>query len=118
MDDIIKIMESLEKLGLLIDGTIETEKHEIKRQEGGFLGAMMGPTAASLIAAMASLLIQPAASSLINAITGKDIIRAGKGQKDGFRPFLVLPLMMKVLRKGVTRVGKGYNNIHHIDNFF
>ena len=31
MDDIIKIIESLEKSGLLIDGASETVKHEIKK---------------------------------------------------------------------------------------
>ena len=30
-DDIIKIVESLEKLGLLIDGASETVKHKIKK---------------------------------------------------------------------------------------
>ena len=31
MDDIIKIVESLEKSGLLTDGASETVKHEIKK---------------------------------------------------------------------------------------
>ena len=31
MDDTIKIVESLEKSGLLIDGATETVKHEIAR---------------------------------------------------------------------------------------
>ena len=31
MNDIIKIVESLENSGLLIDGTSETVKHEIKK---------------------------------------------------------------------------------------
>ena len=56
--------------------------------------------AASLIASMASLLIQPVASSLI-----------GKGQEGGFLPLLVLPLMIKVLGKGDTRAGRKYNNM-------
>ena len=34
MDDIIKIVNSLQDLSLLIDGAIETVKHEIKKQEG------------------------------------------------------------------------------------
>ena len=42
MDDVIKVRESLEKLGLLIDGATERVKHEKrkkkkkKKQEGGF----------------------------------------------------------------------------------
>ena len=60
--------------------------------------------AASLIASMASLLIQPVASSLINALIGK-------GQEGGILPLLVLPLMIKVLGKGDTRAGRKYNNM-------
>ena len=103
MDDIIKILESLEKLGLLIDGASETAKHEIIKQEGGSLSVMMAPIAASLIPPMTSSLIQPVASSLINSITGK-------GQEGGFLPLLALPLTMKLLGKGVRRVKRGYMN--------
>ena len=39
-EEIIKIVVSLEKSGLLIDGATETVKCEIKKQEGVFLGAM------------------------------------------------------------------------------
>ena len=49
-----KGLESLEKSGLLIDGTSETVKHEIKKQEDGFLGTMMAPMSATLIAPVAS----------------------------------------------------------------
>ena len=67
--DIIKIVESLEKSGLLIDGASETVKHDIKKQKRRFLPAMMAPVDASWISPMASLLVQPIASSLINFIT-------------------------------------------------
>ena len=77
-------------------------KHKIKKQDGEFIGAMMAPFAASLIA--------PVASLLINLITGKWPTRARKGQEDGILQLLALPLMMKVLGKGVRRAGKGYNN--------
>ena len=43
MNDIIKIIKSLEDSDVLIDGVIETVKHEIKKQEGGFLGALLAP---------------------------------------------------------------------------
>ena len=45
---------------------------------------MMASMASSLIASMASSLIQPVASSLINVISGKGVIRTGKGQKLDF----------------------------------
>ena len=38
---IIKIIKSLEDLGVLIDGVTETVKHEIKKQEVEFLGALL-----------------------------------------------------------------------------
>ena len=48
----------------------------------------MAPMAATLTASMASSLIQPVSSALINVITGK-------GQEGGFLPLLALPLTMK-----------------------
>ena len=95
MNDIIKIVEPLEKSGLLICSATETVKYEIKKQESGFLGSLMAPATASLI--------KTVAFSLINAITGK-------GQEGRFLPLLGLLLMMKVLGKGVRRDGRGYNN--------
>ena len=56
---------------------------------------MMTPIAASLIAPMASPMIQSVASSFIKAITEK------KKQKGRLLPLLGLLLMMRVLRKGV-----------------
>ena len=49
MNDLIKVIKSLEDLGVLIDRTIETVKREIKKQEDGFLGALLAPLAASLV---------------------------------------------------------------------
>ena len=49
MNDIIKIIKSLEDSGVLIDGVTETVKHEIKKQEGGSLGVLLAPLAASLV---------------------------------------------------------------------
>ena len=100
MDDILKIVESLEKSGLLMDSASETVKHRIKKQEGGFLPAMIAPINAWTIASMAFLLIKPVASSLINAITGNGVRRARKWQ-GGISPWYTLPLMVKVMEKGV-----------------
>ena len=44
------------------------------------------------------------ASLLRNAISGKGATRAGKGKEGGVLPLLALPLMMKVLGKGVTNL--------------
>ena len=37
MNDITKIIKSLEDLGVLIDGVTETVKHEIKNKKAGLL---------------------------------------------------------------------------------
>ena len=81
MDDIIKIVQSLEKLSLLINGATETVKDRIKKQKSGFFPAMLGPIAVSVLPLMSASLMQTVASSLINSVTGKGIMRAGKGQK-------------------------------------
>ena len=60
---------------------------------------------ASLVAPIASSLIQPADSSLINGIFGK-------GQKGVFLPLLPLPLMMRVLGKRVRTAGERYNKMY------
>ena len=83
MDDIIKIVKFFEDSCLLTDGATETVKKKIKKQESEFLGAMMAPIALSLI--------QPVASSLMNAITGKGFTRVGKRQDVGFFQLLTLP---------------------------
>ena len=86
-----------------------------KKQEGGFLGDVMAPLVASLIAPVASSLIQPSDSSLINAVSEK---WPGKGKEAGFFHFSELPLIMKVLGKGVMGTGRQYNNMDHIDKHF
>ena len=90
MDDTIKIVGSLEKLYLLIDDASETVKYEIEKQKDVFLPVMMAPMIASLISPMASSLMQSVAFSLINAIIGKGVMRAEKGQEGRFLVLLVL----------------------------
>ena len=43
MNDIIKIIKSLEDSYVLIDGGTETVNHKIEKQEGRFLGALLAP---------------------------------------------------------------------------
>ena len=45
MNDITKIIKSLEDLSVLIDEVTETIKDEIKKQDGGFVGAFFAPLA-------------------------------------------------------------------------
>ena len=79
MNDIIKIIKSLEDSGVLIDGVTETVKHEIKKQEHGFLGALLAPLAASFV--------QPAISPVGKCIRGREVRRAGRGYMDDIFSF-------------------------------
>ena len=45
---------------MLIDRVTETGKHQIKRQDGGFLGALLAPLGASLV--------QPVISSIVKLL--------------------------------------------------
>ena len=57
--------------GVLIDGVTETISHEIKKQEGRFLGAFLAHLAASLV--------QLVISSVVKGISGRGVRRAGRG---------------------------------------
>ena len=64
MNDIMKIVQSLQESGLLIKGATETIQNEAKEQKGGFRGMLLDILGASLVG---------------NVLTGKDAIRAGEG---------------------------------------
>ena len=49
MNDILKIVKSLEESGLLIKGVSETIKNEAKEEKGGFLKMLLGILGASLL---------------------------------------------------------------------
>ena len=67
-------MNSLEDSNVFIDGITETVKHEIKKQEGGFLSALLAPLAASLV--------QPVISSVVKGTSGRGVRRARRGYMD------------------------------------
>ena len=48
----------------------ETVKNKIKKQDGGFLGALLPPLAASLV--------EPVISSVVKGISGRGVRRAGR----------------------------------------
>ena len=62
MNDIMKIVKSLEESGVLIKKVSETIKNEAKEQKGGFLGMLYGTLGASLLG---------------NLLRSKGTIRAG-----------------------------------------
>ena len=62
IEDIIKIVKSLEDSGLLLlKGVTETVQNEVKEQKGGFLSMLLGTLGASLLG---------------NLLTGKGVYRA------------------------------------------
>ena len=65
INDIMKIVTSLEESELLIKCVSETIKNEAKEQKRGFLGMLLGTLGASLLG---------------NLLTIKDTIRAGEGR--------------------------------------
>ena len=42
MNDVVKMIKSLEETGLLIKGVSETIENEVKQQKRGFLGMLLG----------------------------------------------------------------------------
>ena len=73
MEDIIKIMKSLEYSGLLLKGVTKTVQNEVKEQRGGFLSMLIGTLGASLLGNLLT------GKGIYRAEEGKGINRAGKG---------------------------------------
>ena len=82
MEDIIKIVKSLEDFGLLIKGVSETIQNEAKEQKGGFLSKLLGTLVASLLGNM--LAGKGTVIAGYGSKGGKEIIRAGYGSKLDF----------------------------------
>ena len=66
IEDIIKIVKSLEVSGLLLKGVTEKVQNEVKEKKGGFLSMSLGTLGASLLG---------------NILTGRGILKAGKGRE-------------------------------------
>ena len=64
IEDIIKLVKSLEDSGLLLKGVSEKIQSEAKEQKGGFLSMLLGTLGAS---------------PLWNILAGKGVTRAGDG---------------------------------------
>ena len=68
MDDILKIVKSLEDSNVLLKGVSETIQHEAEEQRGGFFSTLLGTLGASLLGDILS-----------KGLSGKGVIRAGEG---------------------------------------
>ena len=82
INNIIKIVKSLEDSSLLVKGVTETVQNEVKEQKGGFLSMLLGTLGAILLG---------------NLLTGKETYRAGKGKG------------INRAGKGIIRAGEGNN---------
>ena len=78
INDIIKIVTSVEESGLLIKYVSEIIKNEAKEQKGGFLGMLLGTLDASLLG---------------NLLTSKDAIRAGEERIRAGEKFWCQPIL-------------------------
>ena len=74
MDDTNNVIKSLEHSAVLIDGVSETVKHEIKKQESGFLGMLLATLGASKLG---NMLIGKGVM-----VPGKGVVRAGRGHNN------------------------------------
>ena len=63
MEDMMRIVKSVEESGLLIKGISETIKTEAKEQKGQFLPMLLGTLATSMLG---------------SALIGREVIRAGE----------------------------------------
>ena len=67
MNDIIKIIKSLENVSVLIDGATETVKHELKTKKWLFC---------YLVCTLDASLVQPVISSVVKDISGGGVSSA------------------------------------------
>ena len=79
MENITKIVQSLEDSGLLVEGVTQTIKNETKKQRGGFFSMFLGTLVASLLGNMSAAkgFIQPGDGAMSLKEIG--IIRACEG---------------------------------------
>ena len=79
MQDLLKIVKSLEDSGILLKGITETVKNEIKEQKGGFLSILLVTLGASLLGDLSGRGVIKAGECTIRA--GEGTMRPGYGSK-------------------------------------
>ena len=77
MEDIIKVVKSLEDSGFLLKLDTETVQNEVKEQKGGYLSMLLGTLGASLLGIIL-------VGKGINR-AGEGVVRAGYGNKKGIK---------------------------------
>ena len=79
MQDLLKIVKSLENSGILLNGITEKVKNEVKEQKGGFLSMLLGTLGVFFFLLGDLLTINLSGRGVIRA--GEGTIRAGYGSK-------------------------------------
>ena len=99
INDIIKIIKSLEESGLLLKWVTKTVQNEVKEQKGGFLSMLLGALGASLLGNLLT------GWGAIPKKQGQGIYRAEEGKGKG------------VLRagEGILRAGYGHPSQNKMD---
>ena len=92
MEDLIKVVKSLEDSGLFLIGVTESVKNEVKEQPGGFLSMLLGTLGAGLLG---NLLSEKRATATSQ---GRVVNKKGKG--------------IHRVGEGIIRVDEGYNKIN------
>ena len=78
IEDIIKIVRSLEDCGLLLKGAVETTRNEVKARKGGFLNTLLGKLGAIVLG---NMIVDKGITRAAYGSKGKGIVRAGSGSK-------------------------------------
>ena len=92
MNDIIKIIKSLENSGILLKGVSKAIKNETKEQRGGFLSMLLGTLGASAL----GNLLSGGKGSVASRAKGEGIMRAGEGS-----------VASRTKGDGIVRAGEG-----------
>ena len=100
INDIIKIIKSLEDPALLIKAVTKTVQNEVKEQKGGFLSMLLGTLDASLLRTFLT------GKGVIATSQVRGIYRAGKGKGKGINR----------AGEGIARAGYGNNNNNNNNN--
>ena len=83
MEDIIKIVQSLEDSCLLLKGVTETVQNEVKEEKGGFLSTLLGTLGGSLLGNILTgrgAIEKSVSEETKSESQGRGVNRAGKGR--------------------------------------
>ena len=89
MNDIIKIIKTLENSDILLKGVSKAIKNETKEQKGGFLSMLLGTLGVSLLGNLLSggkVIMRAGEGSVASRTKGDGIVRAGEGSRSKKKP--------------------------------